>query len=274
MNDERVVILVLDDQPDVLGEIAGRLRSAHPEWLVRPHETARAAFADPLYQQGKVAVVVSDHLLERPEPAALQGLDVLIKMLRAQPRLSTILITQSRVLDLGAEALRWGVLDFIRKEDGWLEKLLRAVENGVEQWQSGGEAGPACFAVMPFGGWFNDLYRTVWKPAARTTGFSILRNDELPAGGRLLDEITAAIEAAAVVIVDLTQLRPNVLFEAGLAIGRGKRVIWVTSELDKIPSDLRTFHFIVYDRDSERWAERLEEELVRALGRAARPVPA
>jgi CheY-like chemotaxis protein len=266
MNKAQVAVLVVDDLRETLTEISKRLRGAHPEWQVQTHETAKAALLDPVFLEDKVSVVVCDYLL----PGEFNGLDTLIKMMRLHPRLQTILITQDRRLDLGAEALRWGVADFILKGDDWLKNLLEAVENGVSRWRNDGGTWPSCFAAMPFGGWFDGLYRRVWKPAASITGARMVRSDELPADGLLLNEIGSAIDSASVVVADLTLLRANVLFEAGLALGKGKRLILVTSQLKKVPSNLQGFYMIVYNRDGEAFEEKLKEDLIKALGRAIR----
>jgi CheY-like chemotaxis protein len=264
MIEQSAVVLVVDDDPLVVEKIRKVLQAVHPQWRVLDHLDAPAALADPLFLAGKVDVAVCDWNLG-PE-TQLDGLDLLIKMMRSQPDLHTILIT-GEPLDLGAQALRWGVAEFIQKQGDWLARLLKAVEAGVGR--EAPEPQPTCFAIMPFVGWLNGVYRTIWIPAAKKSGFRMVRNDEFGAGGVLIDEITEAIETASVVVADLTELRPNVLFEAGLARGKGKPLILLAPSPD-VPSDLKGFHLILYDRDGERWEEQLEEDLVRALSHAAR----
>jgi CheY-like chemotaxis protein len=262
---DRATVLVVDDEQSFLDKICRVLRDAHPQWRVLHHLHAAAALADPLFEAGKIDVAVSDWYLGPGRE--LDGLDLLIKMMRVQPNLYTVLITKED-LDLGARALRWGVAEFISKnQENWEAKLLQVVEAGIQR--GAPEPEPTCFAIMPFIGWLTGVYRRVWVPAARSAGFRMVRNDEFPAGDLLIEEITEAIERAAVAIADLTEFRPNVLFEAGLARGKGKRLILLAPSPD-VPSDLKGFHLILYDRNADRWEEQLEEDLVRALSHVAR----
>jgi DNA-binding response OmpR family regulator len=265
MIEDRAIVLVIDDQQPVLENIRKTMQGAHPQWRVLTYLTAAAALADRFLLAGEVNIAVCDWDLGTPP---LDGLDLLIKMMRSQPSLYTVLITQQN-LDLSAQALRWGVGEFIQKDKHgeWPAKLLQVVEAGIRKGVP--EPKPTCFAMMPFVGWLNDVYRRIWVPAARTAGFRMVRNDEFPAGDLLVEEITEAIERASVAVADLTELRPNVLFEAGLARGKGKRLILLAPSPD-VPSDLKGFHLVLYDRNGERWEERLEEELVRALSHIAR----
>ncbi|MEO8378693.1 MAG: hypothetical protein ABI779_03415 [Acidobacteriota bacterium] len=67
----------------------------------------------------------------------------------------------------------------------------------------------------------------------RTKLASVLPWDKLMINGRPIpSEIFAAIDSADVLIGDLTGLNPNVLYEVGYAIGRGKR-IWLTADLTR-----------------------------------------
>lgn len=267
MMEDRATILVIDDDVRVLEKIRKVLQAPHPRWRVLTHLDAATALAAPLFVAGEVEVAVSDWYLGPGQE--LDGLDLLIKMMRTQPNLYTALITGQKDLDLGAQALRWGVAEFIQKQEGnWTAKLLQVVEAGVQRRREL-EPKPTCFAIMPFNGRLNAVYRKIWVPAAKTAGFRMVRNDEFPAGDSLLEEITEAIEHAAVAVADLTELRPNVLFEAGLARGKGKRLILLAPSTD-VPSDLQGLHLIIYDQNSDRWEERLEEDLVRALSHVAR----
>lgn len=263
MTEDRFTVLVVDDVPDVLESIRRILQEAHPQWKILTHLGAVAALEDPLFVAGKVDVAVCDWDLG----TGLDGLDLLIKMMRIHPNLYTVLIT-GKGLDLGAQALRWGVAEFIsKKQESWRARLLQVVEAGVRR--EAPEPEPTCFAIMPYIGWLNAVYRRIWVPAARTAGFRMVRNDEFPAGDLLIEEITKAIDQASVAVADLTEQRPNVLFEAGIARGKGKRLILVAPSPD-VPSDLKGFHLILYDRNGDNWEERLEEDLVRALSHVSR----
>ncbi len=63
---------------------------------------------------------------------------------------------------------------------------------------------------------------------------------------RILPEILEAIRRAAFTVVDLTDLRPNVLYELGYADGLGKRVIVTAKEGTDIPFDVKDIPTILW----------------------------
>jgi DNA-binding NarL/FixJ family response regulator len=270
MRNRPVAIMMVDDSQEILDGARHRLAAKHPEWLLLIHSTAEAALADEHYLRGEVNVVVCDQNLEREDSdEEIEGLDVLIRMMRRHPKLFTILITSSRRLSIGPMALQWHVGDFIVKGETFWDDLVRAIEKGLRG-DKGLTQAPRCFAIMPFGiAWLNDVYTQIWKPAATQAGYLIRRNDEFAAGNLLLPEISAALDHSEVALAELTDLRPNVLFEIGLACGKGKVVVLVAENGHEIPSDLSGVHQIRYDRGHNLWEQKLEGELVRALSHAS-----
>lgn len=71
---------------------------------------------------------------------------------------------------------------------------------------------------------------------------------EFPPGSRIWDQIMEKIEASDVTIFDISENSPNVLIEAGIALGTGKHVIFLKSEQSKTnyPSDIYTFVCLSY----------------------------
>jgi hypothetical protein len=259
-------VMIIDDDLSFLESAEKRLRAQRPEWIVRVHSDPFAALHDDLYMTGSVDVVVCDlHFEAYPDS---DGLDILLKMMRQQPSLFTILVTNKN-LNLGAVALQWHVKNFIFKGDHFLEELAAAIEEGVRLRQVL-ITPPLCFAIMPFGiEHLEEIYNRIWRPAARKAGFRLRRIDENHAGELLLKEISNEMDAAEVVLADLSELRPNVLIEVGLAYAKGKVVLLVSPSGNKIPSNIAGVHQIRYDRSRALWEDKLEEELVRALSHAA-----
>lgn len=69
-----------------------------------------------------------------------------------------------------------------------------------------------------------------------------------PPGSRLWDQIMEKIEAAHVTIFDISENNPNVLIEAGIALGTGKHVIFLKCEQSEAsyPTDIHNFVFLPY----------------------------
>lgn len=100
--------------------------------------------------------------------------------------------------------------------------------------ETSGGGKPVCFVAMPFTekteeyapGFFTEVYASLFEPAIVTAGF-----DARTARGQGSDVIHSTIVNglldADLVLVDLTEHNPNVLFELGLRIAAGKPTVLV-----------------------------------------------
>jgi hypothetical protein len=78
---------------------------------------------------------------------------------------------------------------------------------------------------MPFQESYSALYDFVIEPAVTGLGDSPIRTDRIGIPGDVGRQIADGIQRADYVIVVLDGLRPNVLYELGLAHGQGKSTI-------------------------------------------------
>ena len=91
------------------------------------------------------------------------------------------------------------------------------------------------------------------------------RIDERATNEPITRRMLKAIEEAEYVVVDLTNPRPNVYYEAGYAQGMGKTPVYVARQGAEIPFDVQDYPVILYPNMRElksSLAERLE--LIRA----------
>lgn len=114
-----------------------------------------------------------------------------------------------------------------------------------------------CFVLMPFGGQFDIVYRTLIAPVATDSGLSVIRADEMTAPGSVFEQIRVAIQQARLCIVDLTTNNPNVLFELGLAQAAGKPIILLSQSVDSLPFDISWQRVIKYTGDGSAAIESL-----------------
>lgn len=77
----------------------------------------------------------------------------------------------------------------------------------------------------------------------------IFRVDELSGSGTIVDAIYESIENADLIICDLSQSRPNVMYELGYAHGLHKPVIIVAQNTMFFPFDVRGARALIYDMD-------------------------
>jgi predicted Rossmann-fold nucleotide-binding protein len=78
-------------------------------------------------------------------------------------------------------------------------------------------------------------------------GYECERVSDKNAPDRIVPEILARIERAAFVLVDLTDLRPNVFYELGYAEGLRKRVIVTAKEGTELPFDVKDVPTIFWE---------------------------
>jgi hypothetical protein len=96
----------------------------------------------------------------------------------------------------------------------------------------------------------NDAYYTMQQVAA-DLGYECLRVTEENTEGRILPEILERIRRSAFVIVDLTELRPNVFYELGYADGLSKRVIVTARKDTELPFDVKDIPTIFWEGQSQ-----------------------
>lgn len=126
-------------------------------------------------------------------------------------------------------------------------------------------AGDTCFAIMPFGGWFDDYYSTIFVPAIEQAGLTACRADDLYRPSTIVADIWNYTSKAKLVIADLSGKNPNVFYELGLAHALAKPAILVVESMDDIPFDLRALRVLQYDKNDPNWGSILQDKIVKAI---------
>jgi len=110
-----------------------------------------------------------------------------------------------------------------------------------------------CFVMMPFARQFQPLYKKAIKPAIEKAGFTCIRSDELHLVGNIMEAIRSAINTSQCAVALLTEFRPNVMYELGLAHAAGKPVVLLCAEspgekinFPELPFDVRHESVITY----------------------------
>ena len=124
---------------------------------------------------------------------------------------------------------------------------------------------PVCFVIMPFGGWFDDYYESVYSPAIEAAGLEPHRADDLYRPSTIVQDIWTYTKQAKLILADLTGKNPNVFYELGLAHGIARPAILVSESLDDIPFDLRALRVIEYNKNASNWGELLKEKIETAI---------
>jgi hypothetical protein len=150
--------------------------------------------------------------------------------------------------------------------DGLEEALAELLEKRKRR-RKGIELAPntkTIFAAMPFAPKYDDTYFVAMAFASTVVNATCIRTDQYEYTGDIVDEIKAQINRSSAVIVDLSESRPNVLFEFGYSHGLGKPIAVVcSSPIDELPFDIRNWNAIEYNigqttRLKNKLAKRLE----------------
>ena len=127
--------------------------------------------------------------------------------------------------------------DFIEKSEEISSTHL------VQEYESG--YGFIAMPIDPNDGHLEDVLYAI-KEACERCGIHAERVDESPSSDRITDRILESIRRAEFVIVDLTNSKPNVFYEAGYAQGRGKTPIYVARHGTKLEFDLKDYPVIFF----------------------------
>jgi nucleoside 2-deoxyribosyltransferase len=121
-------------------------------------------------------------------------------------------------------------------------------------WQAlepaGGGVRGRCFVAMSFLDAFDTVYQTGIRLGIEDAGLDPRRMKEIATTEKICDRLLAEIRAAECVVADLTQFRPNVLFEAGYGLALGKPVIY-TCHADEF--EAATSHFDTRQYQHVKW---------------------
>jgi hypothetical protein len=127
-----------------------------------------------------------------------------------------------------------------------------------------------CFVIMPFAQDFAALYDFVIEPVIRKAGDRPIRLDRAAVPGDVGGQLIDGIRRCDYVIAVLDGLRPNVLYELGLAHGRGKPTVLINrvgslGDLATIPFDLSMHQRLEYETVDAGLVTRLEHALAELL---------
>ncbi len=103
------------------------------------------------------------------------------------------------------------------------------------------------FAAMPFDDKYDDVFYVAMVGAAEECGLTCERVDQIEFDGNIVDKLKEMIAKAEAVLIDLSEAKPNVLYEAGYAHALKKPCIHICStDLKDLPFDIAQRKTSVY----------------------------
>jgi hypothetical protein len=119
------------------------------------------------------------------------------------------------------------------------------------------------FAAMPFAGVYDDVYYVAMTHAAKSVNSVCKRVNEEEFSGDIVEKIQSLIRGSIAVIADLSESKPNVLYEIGFAHALKLPTAHICStDLAQLPFDVRNWNTISYTKGQ---TTQLQEPLSKRL---------
>lgn len=108
-----------------------------------------------------------------------------------------------------------------------------------------------CFIIMKFGKSTDEIYKTI-KMALESCNVKYDRSDEVHKSLPFLNKIISSIRVSNYLIVDISGLNANVLYELGIAhtLRDADRILILKDDETECPSDLKHINYFVYSKNS------------------------
>ena len=126
------------------------------------------------------------------------------------------------------------------------------------------------FAAMPFSDKYDDIYFVAMTHAAEGIQAACVRVDKEQFSGEIPSKLKLMLQESIAVIADLSEARPNVLYELGFAHALNKPVIHIcSSPLEELPFDVRNWSTLSYTLGrTHEFRDRLRARLAAVVGEA------
>jgi nucleoside 2-deoxyribosyltransferase len=235
-------------QGDDLVEIATtQPRAGHPRIVREVSEASNRSLAGWVAQH-KIFLTVGDINSARGAiPAEAEGAGYMADRETGSLIVAPIM-SGDRVLGvLGLRSRR--TENFSQKDVELVEIYSRTVAAAIEAKQEllMVTTAPYVFVLMPFDEEFRDVYELGIKAVCQGLRYRCERVDEMDFNDSILSQIYKSIQAADVVVADMTDRNPNVFYEVGYAHALQKEVILLTQRASDIPFDLKVHNHIIYE---------------------------
>jgi molecular chaperone HtpG len=145
--------------------------------------------------------------------------------------------------------------DDIRKErDSLLAQIAKLQSPGFDL-EALNRQRRKVFVMRPYDANSTSRYHNCILPACQEQKLQVEDLEHRIEPGRIPEEINRHIIECAILIGDMTDASPNVMYEIGAAhmLGKENRTILIARETSTIPFDLRGFRVLTFRNDAEMW---------------------
>ncbi|NIM17854.1 MAG: response regulator [Candidatus Aminicenantes bacterium] len=265
-------VLLLDDEKHIREDLGNELRESG--YAVHTAEKVEEARKIILSEEIDYAFID----LKLDYSSEYSGIKVVNFAKRNQPKLKAIILSAYPFEQVKAQLRKE-----LEEEIGY-EKILKEIEE--DYIYKGGEQNyidavldklkelkqvqeiKNCFVIMPFSSTnsctedeWSEIFENVIKPAVEKSGFNYkCERANLPFGS-IIEDILDNLNRSELVIADLTDRNPNVLYELGVRHTIGSPAIMTAQSKADIPFDLLSYSFIIYGWKTKKEKDKFKKQI-------------
>jgi hypothetical protein len=124
---------------------------------------------------------------------------------------------------------------------------------------------PTAFLILPYHEPYETLYQQVLEPILIEHGFRVVRADMIQQSSVIIDDVHRSIQKADIVIVEATEMNPNVYYELGFAVAHNRETILLTQEGKQPPFDTQQRRHLSYGSDLDATRETFRKWLAASV---------
>lgn len=117
---------------------------------------------------------------------------------------------------------------------------------------------------MPFNLLSDQVYASLIRPVLEAAGYEVTRADDSLHQRAIMQSVVQGIQAADLIVADLTGRNANVFYELGIAHALGKPVVMIAQSTQDIPFDVTAYPVHIYPLELQKPA-RLRDTLTSKL---------
>lgn len=260
----KTMVLVLDDEPNIRGDLLKHIRNAGYEVCA----AANIEEANRIIQLESIDFAIID--LKVDYSSDYGGIKAIENVNKIRPSAKVLVLSAYELTSEVKNQLgRVYYESFVSK--GGAKNYIKAVIDELRRLK---DAPPKkrCFVIMPFSDTgsctkeqWTEIFDNMIKLAVEDSGFHYECFRACLDIGNIIKDVLINLNRADVVIADLTDRNPNVFYELGVRHALRDATILITQNMDHVPFDLQHYALVQYDWKTRRGREEFSATIRRVF---------
>jgi nucleoside 2-deoxyribosyltransferase len=123
------------------------------------------------------------------------------------------------------------------------------------------------YVLQPFGHESEPLYSLI-KEAAASLEACPIREDEFIYEGNFIETVYETIEAADLIVCDISDSNPSAMYQLGYAHALQKPVLHIAERIERVTFDFRSVQMLVYDLSTPHQIKEFKKQLQQLMAQA------